>query len=59
MGWVYIDCELLFYFFGIFGKFGTIGLEFSKQKWLSKILSVEHLAVFKDLIRHLESWGRV
>lgn len=31
----------------MFGKSGTVGLEFSEEKLLSKILLVEHLAVFK------------
>lgn len=43
----------------MFGKFGTVGLEFSEEKWLSKILLVvEHLAVFKrseDLLRSVKN----
>ena len=44
----------------MFGKFGAVGLEFSKEKWLSKILSpLEHSAVFKrseDLLRSVKKW---
>lgn len=48
----------------MFGKFGAVGLEFSKEKWLSKILPLEHSAVFKrsdDLLTSVKNgmWTRI